>query len=501
MSNTTTHIDKPAMAGAKPQAAAGQPAARSVGILSLVGMVVGSMIGGGVFNLPQNMAAGAGLAAVVIAWIVTGIGMYFLANTFRTLADKRPDLTAGIYTYAREGFGRFAGFQMAWGYWLSAAFGNVAFAVLVMQTFGYFFPGLASGKSWEAIIGGSILIWVMNFIVLAGVKRAAFLNAVATATKIVPIIALIIILAVFFSSAQFSFDVWGHQAQTHLGNIVTQVKSTMMVTLWVFIGIEGAVVVSGRAQRTEDVGRATFIGLFFCLLLYFLVSVLPFGLLSQPELASLKGPSTAYVLKHAVGQWGAIAMIISVLVSLLSCWLSWTILLAELPFEGAKDGVFPEVLSHENSHHSPAPSLWLSALVMQATMFVVLFAHDAWLWLVAITGVMILPAYLASTGYLWRYARTPAFAEAHGHENRRGALISGVLGSVYSVWLLYAAGLQFILLSTIVFALGIPVFWYSQKQKNQPRVFTRNEGVAAVVLVAAAVASVVLIANGTVGIG
>ncbi|MGB7756213.1 MAG: basic amino acid/polyamine antiporter [Salinisphaera sp.] len=480
------------------QAAAEQPAGRRVGLLSLTGMVVGAMVGGGVFSLPQNMAAGASLMAVIIAWIVTAVGMGFLANTFRTLADKRPDLSAGIYTYAREGFGRFAGFQMAWGYWLSAAFGNVAFAVLIMQTVGYYFPQVATG--WPAIIGGSVLIWAMHFIVLFGVQRAAFLNAVATATKIIPIIAFIVILLVFFSSAQFSTDIWGQQA--HLGNILTQVKSTMMVTLWVFIGIEGAVVVSGRARRSDDVGRATFIGLFLCLLLYFMVSVLPFAIMPQTTLAGLKSPSTAYVLEHVVGQWGAILMIVSVLVSLLSCWLAWTIMVAELPFEGAKDGVFPAVLAHENRYHSPAPSLWLSSAVMQATMFVVLFAHNAWLWLIAITGVTVLPPYLASAAYLWRYARTPAFASAHGHEHRNPALISGVLGTVYALWMLYAAGPQFILLSTIIFALGIPVYWHTRRQHGvDAKVFSPRETAAAVVLVVAALVSVSLIANGTVGIG
>ena len=480
--------------------AATQPETRSVGLFSLLGMVIGAMIGGGVFNLPQNMAAGAGLGAIVIAWIVTGVGRYFLADTFRTLADKRPNLTAGIYTYAREGFGRFAGFNSAWGYWLSAAFGNVGFAVLVMQTLGYFFPSLISGKSWQAILGGSILIWGMYFVVLAGVKQAAFLNAVATATKIVPILALIVIVGVFAGSGRFSADIWGSAA--HLGSVMTQVKSTMMVTLWVFIGIEGAVVVSGRARRTEDVGRATFLGLLACLLLYVLVSVLPFGVMSQAELAKLNGPSAAYVLEHVVGHWGAIFIVLSVLVSLLSCWLAWTILVAELPFVGARDGVFPKLLSRENSRHAPAPSLLLSTLVMQATMFVVVFANNAWLWMVAITGVMILPAYFASTAYLTRYAGQPEFAAAHGTESKGVALASGILGSAYAVWLLYAAGLQFVLLSTIVYAVGIPVFWYAQKEKAPGApAFTGKEAVAAGLLVIAAVVSVVLIANGTVTVG
>jgi arginine:ornithine antiporter/lysine permease len=487
---------------AQPLAPARGPDLRKVGLFSLVGMVVGSMIGGGAFNLPQNMAVGAGLGAVILAWIITGVGMFFLSNSFRTLADKRPELSAGIYTYGREGFGRFAGFQMAWGYWLSSAFGNVAFAVLVMQTLGYWFPAFGQGKTWAAIIGGSVLIWVMNFIVLQGVKRAALLNAIATVTKFGAVVVAAGILAIFAAGrGQFSFDVWGQAA--HLGGVIGQVKSTMLVTLWVFIGIEGAVVISDRAHKSSDVGKATFLGLVVCLLLYALLSVLPFGALHQQALAGLKSPSLAYALQALVGNWGALFVLLSVLLSVLSCWLAWTILVAELPFMGARDGVFPKFLAVENQNHAPAPSLWLSSFVMQATMFVVLFASNAWLWLVDITGVMILPPYLASTAFLWKYAAGPKYAASpsEASEGRAASIWTGVLGSLYALWLLYAAGAEFVLMSTIVFAVGIPVFWYAQREKAPGRpAFTRAEIAAAVILVAVAIVAAVLFARGVVKI-
>jgi len=116
--------------------------------------VVGSMVGGGVFNLPSNMAEGAALGAVVIAWLITGVGMFFLVQTFKTLSDNRPDLSSGIYSYAAEGFGKYVGFNSAWGYWLSAAIGNVSFAVLLMQALGYFFqylyPVTTGNQYWGA---------------------------------------------------------------------------------------------------------------------------------------------------------------------------------------------------------------------------------------------------------------------------------------------------------------------------------------------------------------
>ncbi len=223
----------------------------------------------------------------------------------------------------------------------------------------------------------------------------------------------------FSSQGAIPFDVWGQQQ--HLGSVLTQVKSTMLVTLWVFLGIEAAVVVSDRAQDPPQVGMATFVGLAVCTVLYFLLSALPFGVMHQKDLAGLGNPSSAYVLQALVGHWGAIFVNFSVLFSVLFCWLAWTILVAELPYEGAKGGVFPKFLALENRHHAAAPSLWMSSIVMQITMFVVLFAQNAWIWLISITGVTSLPPYLASTAFLWLYASKTGYTDeclgnpGHGH--------------------------------------------------------------------------------------
>ena len=463
---------------------------RHLSLPLLTGVVIASLIGGGAFNLPQNMARAAGLGAIIIAWLITFVGMFFVANTFRILADSRPELKAGIFAYAKEGFGSFAGFEIAWGYWLSAAFGNVAFALLSMRTLGYFFPIFANGYNWPSIIGGSLLIWMMHFVVLFGVKRAAVLNVMSSMLNIGAIIVALIGMAIAAKARVFLFDFWG--TEQHLGSVLTQVKSVMLVTLWVFIGIEGAVVISDRAINASQVGTATFLGLGVCALLYFLLSTLPFGIMYQPQLAGLDSPSAAYVLKAAVGDWGAVFVILSLLISLLSCWLAWTILIAELPYEGAKGSVFPKFLAHENRYHAAAPSLWLSAAVMQMAIFVALFAQDAWIWLISITGVMILPSYLASAAYLWRYSmQTEAYAKLG--KARWAALWTGVLGTVYALWLLYAAGPQFVLMSTILFASGLPVFWWAQREHAPGRsLFTSGETLAAAVLIIAAVVAVVL---------
>ena len=462
---------------------------QKLGLMGLIGVVAGSMIGGGIFNLPSNMASTAGAGAVLIAWVVTAVGMYFLASTFKALSNARPDLSSGIYAYAREGFGGFMGFEMAWGYWLSAAFGNVAFAVLIMDTLGYFFPVFKDG-SMASLLGGSILIWFMHFVVLRGVSAAASLNVVATIAKLVPAAVIIIALIVAFDANVFQQDFWGHSEK--IGSPMEQMKGTMLVTLWAFIGIEGAVVVSGRAKNPKSVGAATLAGLFLCLFLYVLISVLPFGIMHEPEMAGLKNPSAAYVLEKIVGPWGATFVNAGVLIALLSCWLSWTILVPEVPFEAAKGGAFPKKFAEVNTNGSPAIALWVSSIVMQIMLVAAHFSSDAWNFLLSITGVMVLPPYLASAAFLCQYSKS------HGNSI---AFVTGLMASIYAVWLLYAAGPSYLLMSTVIFALGIAVYWMSYKEKSDAGSFLQgNERWIATLLILVAIASIAMFAMGKITI-
>ena len=166
----------------------------TLSVFGLAGIVVSSMIGGGIFSLPQNMAQSAAVGAVILAWLITGIGMYFIANTFRVLANAKPNLTTGIYLYAKEGFGNYMGFNIGWSYWLCQICGNVGYAVITMDALNYFFPGVfVGGNNLYSIIGGSILIWFFNFLVLRGVKQATMINLIVTIAKIVPLVLFIII--------------------------------------------------------------------------------------------------------------------------------------------------------------------------------------------------------------------------------------------------------------------------------------------------------------------
>lgn len=442
----------------------------TLGVLGLAGIVISSMIGGGIFSLPQNMAQSAAVGAVILAWLITGIGMYFIADTFKILAMAKPDLTTGIYMYAKKGFGPYMGFNIGWSYWLCQICGNVGYAVITMDALNYFFPGVfVGGNNLPSIIGGSVLIWFFNFLVLRGVKQATQINLIATFTKIIPLVLFIAILSFAFKFSNFHQDFWGSQTSS-LGDISSQIKGTMLITLWSFIGIEGAVVLSGRATSQKDVGKATILGFLGCLIIYILLSVLPFGVMSQAQLSKVPNPSTAGVLQMIVGNWGAWLMNIGLIIAVLGSWLSWTMIVAEMPYAMSKQGTFPKVFGTENQYNAPNISLWVTSSLMQLAMLLVYFSHNAWNTMLSITGVMVLPAYLISCLYLWKICRNNELGQ-----NYKNAIITGILGTIYAIWLIYAAGLSYMLMAVVLIALGLPVYIWTQRENNTPTWATNKE--------------------------
>jgi arginine:ornithine antiporter/lysine permease len=181
-------------------------------LLPLVALVVGSMIGGGVFNLPSDMSRGASPGAILIGWLITGIGMLMLAFVYQGLAVRKPELNAGPYAYAKAGFGAFVGFNSAWGYWLSAFLGNVAYAVAVFSALAHFFPIFGNGNNLPSIIGASICLWLVHLLVLSGIKQAAFVNVITTIAKLIPLMVFVLAAIVAFNWDKFTFDFWGARA-------------------------------------------------------------------------------------------------------------------------------------------------------------------------------------------------------------------------------------------------------------------------------------------------
>lgn len=440
-------------------------------LAALIALVVGSMIGGGIFSIPQNIAASAGVFAVLIGWVITAIGMMALALVFQTLANRKPALNAGIYAYAKEGFGAYMGFTSAWGYWMSAWLGTISYFVLLFSTLGYFFPIFGEGNTVAAVISASILLWVVYALVLRGIKEAAFLNLITTIAKVIPIVLFVLICAFSFKLNIFNSDIWGNK-NPELGSVINQVRNMMLVTVWVFIGIEGASVFSGRAMRRTDVGKATVIGFIIVLCLLMSVSLLSLGIMTQPELAKLRNPSMMGLLEHLVGTWGALLISVGLMISLLGALLSWVLLCAEILFVAAKDRTMPKFLTTENQHGVPNRALWLTCILMQIFLLITYFSNSTYLSIIYQASAMILIPYLWSAAYALRLALT---GETYtNNKERRKDIVIGIVAVIYAMWLLYASGLKYLLLSALFYALGT-FFFVQAKREVKQEIFTQKE--------------------------
>ncbi|AKA82280.1 Arginine/ornithine antiporter ArcD [Pseudomonas synxantha] len=445
------------------------------------------MIGGGIFSLPQNMAASADVGAVLIGWVITAIGMLTLAFVFQTLANRKPDLDGGVYAYAKAGFGDYMGFSSAWGYWISAWLGNVGYFVLLFSTLGYFFPIFGEGNTPAAVIGASVLLWAVHFLVLRGIKEAAFINLVTTVAKVVPLLLFVLIALFAFKLDIFTADIWGVK-NPDLGSVMNQVRNMMLVTVWVFIGIEGASIFSSRAEKRSDVGKATVIGFITVLLFLMLVNVLSLGIMTQPELAKLQNPSMAAVLEHVVGHWGAVLISVGLIISLLGALLSWVLLCAEIMFAAAKDHTMPEFLRKENANHVPVNALWLTNAMVQIFLVITLFSASTYLSLIYLATSMILVPYLWSAAYALLLAvRGETYENAL--KERKKDLFIGAVALIYAIWLLYAGGTKYLLLSALLYAPGAILFAKAKRELGKP-IFTNVEKlIFAAVVIGALVAA------------
>ncbi|MFO1306476.1 MAG: basic amino acid/polyamine antiporter [Burkholderiales bacterium] len=431
--------------------------------MQLTAMVVGGMIGAGIFSLPRTFASATGPLGAIIAWVIAGTGMYLLARVFQSLAERKPDLDAGVYMYAREGFGDYPGFLSAFGYWISSCIGNVSYWVLIKSTLGAFFPVFGDGNTLVAIVVASIGIWSFHFMILRGVQQAAAINTIVTIAKIVPIVVFILIMFIVFKVDMFSLNFYGKGLE---GGIFEQVRATMLVTVFVFIGIEGASVYSRFARERSDVGAATILGFISVTVLMVLVSLLPYAVMERPDIAAMRQPSMAGVLEAVVGPWGAIFVSVGLIVSVLGAYLAWSLICAEVLFTAAKTKDMPSVFARENANKAPVNALWLTNIIIQLIIITTYWSRDAFSLMLNLTSSMSLIPYLLVALFALKLARTGETYDVKPEGRSRDLAIAAV-ASLYTAFMLWAGGIRYILLACILFAPGTILYYWACKEQNK----------------------------------
>lgn len=467
---------------------------RKLGSITLTSLVVGAIIGSGIFDLPQNMARSAGAGAILIAWAISFMGMFTLSKLFEWLSLNRQEIDDGVYGYARVGFGRYMGFNSAWGYWFSVWVGcGVGYSVMFFGTLGTFEPlsFFGDGGTIQALIGELIVIWAVHFMVLRGVRSAAIINTVMTVAKILPILVFIIFAALAFNIDTFKINFWGSPS---LDSVLEQTRSTMLFTLWIFLGIECATVYNTRAKGPKEVGRATVYGFILTFMLLSSVSLLSLGVVPQDQLAELKTPSMLGVVKVATDlPWVAPLIKVGVLISLSGAMLAWTLISTEMLYLGGrgKEHTLPQKFGILNKADAPSAALWLTNTMVSLFLIYNCINASGYSKLIQLASSMALIPYWLCAAYALKtmYQNPP--------DKKKAFMFTlAFIGAIYSTWLIYAGGMKFLLLSMVLYAPGILLYIRASKEAKLPAFPDLLSKLAAVAVIVLGIIALFLLVTG-----
>ncbi|MFT8446620.1 MAG: basic amino acid/polyamine antiporter [Liquorilactobacillus nagelii] len=442
-----------------------------IGLITLVSIVITSALGSGIFTININLAKAAPAGSVIIGWMFVGFGTLMLALSINYLAVKMPELE-GIFSYGQAGFGNFIGFFCGWGYWLSACLGNVAFAVILMSSFSFFFPVFQTGQNLTSIITASLILWGLIILVNHGVESAAILNTLITCCKLLPLLCLIGLGIENFNFSVFMSNLWQNSnsliEKNNIDLIGKQVRGCMLTMAWVFVGIEGATTMAKRAKNKSDAGKATVLGMLCLLVLYVLASVLPYGYLSRAALSNLAQPSGAYIFKSMVGSWGGPFINLGIIISILGAWLSWTMLPAETTSLMAEKKLLPVVFNKKNKFGAPTFSLIIEGIMCQIFLLVIYFAADAYNLAYSLCTSSIIICYI----FVGLFQIKTALKNKVSKEKYIN-LIIGLLTVFFEGAIIIFVGLKYLFLCFIAYLPGL--LFYLWVKRKEAFVFSKFE--------------------------
>lgn len=449
---------------------------KGISLFALLAIIISGAIGGGVFNLANDLARGSTPGGVVISWLFIGFGILMLVLSFNRLITIKPDLS-GVSDYARAGFGDFVGFLSGWGYWISAWTGTIGFAVLMMTSADYFFPGKFANSNGSltilSVIIVSIISWILMLLVDRGVETAAAVNAIVMIAKLIPLVVFSITGIILFKANIFTQHFWQTfttnfaadgsvkdfvwHAMTASG-LLSQIKGSLLVMVWVFVGIEGAAMMGNRAKKKSDTAKATVIGLAVLLVIYVLLSLLPYGYMDQASLANVKAPGLVYILNEMVGGWGGSLMAVGLMISLLGAWLSWTMLPVEATQQLAEQKLLPSWFGKLNKYHAPSNSLLITQLMIQIFIIITYFVANAYNVFIYMATAVIMICYALVGAYLFKIGLKEASVKN---------ILIGFFTFAFQALALYLSGWQYVWLAMILYTIGFLLFIGAKKESHQ----------------------------------
>lgn len=434
---------------------------RELGLTAATAIVVGNMIGSGIFTSPQSLAQVSNPLTTILAWIITGIGSVLLALSFANLGTKYPT-TGGPIVYTNKAFGEFTAFLVAWTFWIGSWIGNAAIITAIIRYLTPFFPVL-SENGLVSFLVSSIFLWTVTYINYRGVKEAGMVSIITTTLKLAVILVFVVIAVYGFNpeylTTYSSVDVKG------FGSL----PSAIAVTLWSFVGLESAVISGGEIKNPEvNIKRSTILGTIFASIIYILLSVLAMGGLSQSELATSDAPLSAIINSITGGTWGGAFISLGIVISAAGAASGWIMTTGRAAYAAGEDGLFPKFFAKIHpKYKTPATALIISTLCTNLLLILnyVSSLTEAFDFMINLATLSFIPAYAISACaeiiLTYKKGQKLTFSRFMKHS------FFSLLAFIYAIYIIYGSGSNAAMWVFILLLIGIPFYVYKKLQEKQ----------------------------------
>jgi APA family basic amino acid/polyamine antiporter len=420
---------------------------QKIGLITTTSLVVGNMIGAGIFLLPASLASYGSIS--ILGWLFTSAGALILAKIFSNFSKIIVNKSGGPYTYSKAGFGDFIGFLVAWGYWISCWVSNAGIALAIIGALSYFFPELNTNPILKVSLGLG-MIWFFTWINSKGIKESGRIQVITTVLKLLPL-ALIILLGAFF----FSLDNFPDFNLTGESDFAT-FPVVAALTLYAFLGIESATIPAENVENPEKiVPKATMLGTIIVTLVYILGTVVLFGILPVEVLKDSPAPF-AEAGKIIGGEYAGYFVAAGAAISGIGALNGWILIVSQLPMAAAKDNMFPKMFKKENKKGVPYIGLIIGSVLSSIILLMNVSDGlvDQFTFVVNLTVLACLVPYLfVSASYII------VLIEKKLHINNfLKTFVLGSLGFAYSLWAIYGSEADTVFYGFLLLLLGIPFY-------------------------------------------
>lgn len=432
---------------------------QKVGLVTATSLVVGNMIGAGIFVLPATLASYGSIS--IIGWILSALGALVLAKVFANLSSIIVNKSGGPYIYTKEGFGDFIAFLVAWGYWISIWVGNAGFVIAILSALGFLFPVIQENKIYAVFIGLAF-IWILSWVNSRGVKSSGRIQVFTTVFKLSPLVLIILIGGFFFKIENFpAFNL------TENSDMVT-IPVVATLTLYAFLGMESATIPAENVKDPEKtVPQATILGTVITTLVYILGTIILFGVLPVQVLQDSASPF-AVAAEAMGGEYAGYFVAIGAAVSAIGALNGWILISGQIPMASAKDQLFPRIFRRENKKGAPGIGIFIGSTLTSLVMLMNFSEKlaDQFEFVVLLTTLSVLVPYLFTTA---AYALIIVENKFNLHKRVR-QMVLAALGFSFAFWSILGAGDTTVFYGFLLLLSGIPFYIlmaFNKKRSNE----------------------------------